>query len=99
MQKVRQAQHDIPYTKRQAVVHVIQIGDSGSMTIVINEKFVAMANADGTWKIVSDDVPLRMEDGVYMKGRLMIPRAAIKITPLPEDDEPDATLWQMEVDI
>ena len=77
---------------------MIQLENQDNMTAIITDHFYAMANADGTWQIISYDVPLRMEDGVYMKGKLTIPRAAIRITPLPENDEPDATLWQMEID-
>lgn len=68
------------------------------MNIVLNEVFAAYANADGTWRIESDDVPLLMEDGVSMRGKLTIPRAAIKVTALPESEDPDAAIWQMEVD-
>ena len=99
MQKVRQTQHVIPCPKRQAVVHVIQFSGPGGETVIICDQFTATSNVDGTWKVVANNVPMRLEDNVFIRGKLTLPRAAIKITSLPEDDDPDATIWMMEVDI
>lgn len=78
---------------------MIQFDGSGGETVIIYDQFTATSNADGTWKVVADNVPMRLEDNVYLRGKLTVPRAAIKITSLPEDDDPDATIWMMEVDI
>ena len=78
---------------------MIQLDCDAGVTVILNKEFVATANADGTWRITSEDVPLRIDDGVYVRGNLTVPRATIKITMIPEEDDPDAELWEMEVNL
>lgn len=76
---------------------MIKLDNECGLVAILNDKFVATANADGTWKITSENVSLRIDDGVYVRGNLTIPKAQINITAIPASDNPDETLWEMEV--